>query len=57
MRAENCKVSVVGFKLLIRVSVDDSEVIVIVFLTYEAAGILAEGAHLVFERAGIADEL
>ena len=30
---------------------------VVIFLAHKAAGILAEGAHLVFEGAGIADEL
>ena len=39
------------------VSVDDGEVVVVVLLADEAAGILAERANLVLERLRIADEL
>ena len=38
-------------------AVDDSEIVVIVLLRDEAAGVLAERAHLVLKRRGIADEL
>ena len=38
-------------------AVDDGEIVVIVFLADKAAGILAEGSHLVLERARIADQL
>ena len=57
MRNENGYVCVVGFDILERVTVDDGKVIVIVFLTHETAGVLAESAHLVLEGERVADEL
>jgi hypothetical protein len=39
------------------VAVDDGEVVVVVLLTDEAAGVLAERAHLIAERFRIADQL
>ena len=38
-------------------AVDDGPVVVVILLTDKAAGILAEGAHLVLEGAGIAHQL
>ena len=38
-------------------TVDNGKVVVVVLLAYEAAGILAECPHLVFERSRISDEL
>ena len=38
-------------------TVDNGEVVVIVLLRHEAAGVLAERAHLVLERGRVADEL
>ena len=38
-------------------AVDDGEIVVIVLLRDKAAGVLAERAHLVLKRRGIADEL
>ena len=38
-------------------AVDDREVVVVILLAHEAAGVLAEGAHLVLERLRIADQL
>ena len=55
--AEYGEVRVVALELLVGVSVDDGEVVVVVLLADEAAGILAERANLVLERLGIADEL
>ena len=57
MGAENCKVGVVALELLEGVSVNNGKVVVIVLLADKAAGILAEGSDLVFERLRIADEL
>ena len=56
VRAENGKVGVVGFFILERVTVDDGEIVVVIFLRHVAAGILAERSHFVFERSGVADE-
>ena len=53
---ENRQVRVVGFQLFIGVTVDHSQIVIIIFLADEAAGVLAEGAHLVAEGVGIADE-
>jgi hypothetical protein len=39
------------------VAVDHGKVVVVVFLRHKAAGVLAEGAHLVLPGLGIADEL
>ncbi len=57
MRAKNGKVCVVTFELLIRMTVDNGKIVVVILLAYKAAGVLAEGSYLVFERTGIADEL
>ncbi len=57
VRAQNGQVGVVGLQILIRMSVDHGEVVVVVLLADETAGILAEGAHLVLERCGITDQL
>ena len=38
-------------------AVDDGEVVIIVLLRHEAAGVLTERAHLVLERGRVADEL
>ena len=48
--AEYGEVRVVALELLVGVSVDDGEVVVVVLLADEAAGILAERANLVLER-------
>ncbi len=55
--AENGQVGIVGFNIFITVAVDDGEVVVVVLLTDEAAGVLAERAHLIAERFRIADQL
>ena len=57
VRAEDGHIRVGRLELLIRVAVDDGEVIVVVFLRHEAAWVLAERAHLVLERGRVADEL
>ena len=57
VRAEYGEVCVIALELLVGVSVDDGEIVVVVLLADEAAGILAERANLVLERLGIADEL
>ena len=57
VRAKDCKIGIVGFQLLIGMSVDDGEIVVVILLTDKAAGILTEGAHLVFERLRIPDQL
>ena len=56
VRAKYRQVGVGRFQLFIAVSVDDSEVVVVVFLAYETAGVLTEGTHLVLERLRISDE-
>ena len=38
-------------------TVDNGKIVVVILLAYKAAGVLAEGSDLVFERTGIADEL
>ena len=38
-------------------TVDDGEIVVVILLADESAGILAEGTNLILEREGIADEL
>ena len=53
VRAQDGHVGVGGFFLLVGVPVDHCQVVVVIFLAHKAAGILAEGAHLVFEGAGI----
>ena len=57
MRAEDGHVRVGRLELLICVTVDNGKVVVIVLLRHEAAGVLAERAHLVLERGRVADEL
>ena len=50
-------VGVVALLLLVGVAVDHRQVVVIVFLTDKAAGVLAEGTDLVLEGPGIAYQL
>ena len=57
MRTENCKVRVLRLQFFIGMSVDYRKVFVVVFLTYEASRILAEGSYLIAERLRLADEL
>ena len=57
MGAEDRQVGVVRLALLIAVAVDDGQVVVVVLLADKAAGVLAEGAHLVAEGQGIANQL
>ena len=54
---ENRKVGVVALLLLEAVAVDNSQIVVVVFLRDKAAGVLAEGAHLVAPRGRVADQL
>lgn len=56
VRTKDCEVGVLALELLITVSVDDGEVVVVILLGDESAGVLAENADFVFERRGIADE-
>ena len=56
VRAKYRQVGIGRFQLFIAVSVDDGEVVVVVFLAYETAGVLTEGTHLVLERLRISDE-
>ena len=57
MAAQHGNVGVVALEILVAVAVDDGEIVVVVLLADETAGVLAEGAHLVLERARIADQL
>ena len=54
---QNGQVCVVALLLLEAVAVDDSEVVVVVFLGHKAAGILAEGTHFVVPGGRVADQL
>ena len=54
---QNGKVGVRALLFLEAVAVDHRKVVVVVFLRHKAAGILAEGAHLVLPRLRVADEL
>ena len=56
MRAKYGEVGVFAFQFLIAVTVDDREVVVVVFLRHETAGVLAENADFVFERCGVSYE-
>ena len=53
---QNGQVGVVALFLLEAVAVDHCQVVVVVFLGHKAAGILAEGAHLVAPGCRVADE-
>ncbi len=55
--AEDGQVCVVTFIILIRMSVDHRQIVVIVLLADEAAGVLAEGPDLVLEGLGPAHQL
>ena len=54
---QNGQVRVVALFLLEAVAVDDGQIVVVVLLRNEAAGVLAEGAHLVAPRGRVADQL
>ena len=54
---ENRKVGIFRFAILIRVAVDHCKIIVVILLADKTAGILTEGADLVFKRARISDQL
>ena len=57
VRAEDGHIRVFRLQLLVRMAVDDREIVVVILLRDEAAGVLTERAHLVFERLRVADEL
>ena len=57
MAAQNGHVRVIALEILIAVSIDDGKVVVVVLLADESAGVLAERAHLILERARIANQL
>ena len=57
MGTQNGKVGIVGLQILVGMSVHHRQTAVVIFLTDKAARILTEGAHLVLERSGIADQL
>ncbi len=57
VRAEYREVGVVGLEILVGVSVNYREIVVVVLLADEAAGILAECPYLILERQRVADEL
>ena len=50
VRAEYREVGVVGLEILVGVSVNYREIVVVVLLADEAAGILAECPYLILER-------
>ena len=56
MRAKNREVCIFALLLLVTVSVDDCEVVVIVLLRDKSARVLAEYTHFVLERSRITDE-
>ena len=55
--AEDGQVGVLGLQVLVGVAVDHRQIVVVILLADKAAGVLAEGAHLVLKGLGIADEL
>ena len=57
MRYEDSKVGVITLHILVGMSVYNRKIVVVVLLTYEAAGILAEGTNLVLEGSGMTDKL
>ena len=57
MRAKYRQVGVIALFLFIAVSVDNREVVIIVFLRNKASRILAENPNLVFKRLGISYQL
>lgn len=57
VRTQNREIRIVRLFIFVRMTVHDGERVVIIFLADEAAGVLAERAHLVFKRLRIADQL
>ena len=57
VRYQNRKVGIGRLLILVRMSVDYCEIVVVILLCYKSAGILTESTHFVFERVGIAYEL
>ena len=57
MGAQDGEVRVVALQVLVGVAVHHRQVVVVVLLADEAAGVLAEGADLVLEGLGIAHQL
>ena len=53
---EDGQVGVLALLLLEAVAIDHGQIVVVVLLSHKAAGILAEGAHLVLPGLGVADE-
>ena len=54
---EDGQVGVLALLLLEAVAIDHGQIVVVVLLSHKAAGVLAEGAHLVLPGLGVADEL
>ena len=55
--AQDRQVGIVRLQFLIGMAVNHRQVVVVILLGHKAARVLAEGAHLVFERLGITYEL
>ena len=53
---EDGQVGVLALLLLEAVAIDHGQIVVVVLLSHKAAGVLAEGAHLVLPGLGVADE-
>ena len=56
MGDEDGQVGVLALLLLEAVAIDHGQIVVVVLLSHKAAGVLAEGAHLVLPGLGVADE-
>ena len=54
---QNRKVGILRFQVLIGMAVYHRQIVIVIFLAYKAARILAESTHLVLKRKRIADEL
>ena len=57
VRAQNRKIRIVGFELLVGMSVYYSQIVIVVFLAYKTPRILAESTNLVFVRVRITYKL
>ncbi|MPM86470.1 hypothetical protein SDC9_133559 [bioreactor metagenome] len=54
--AQNRQIRIVGLQVLIAVTVDHRQIVVVVLLRDKASGVLAEGPDLVLKRPGIANQ-
>ncbi len=56
VRTQNGKVGIIGFQILIGMSVDNRQIVVVIFLCHKTARVLTERTHFILKGLGISNE-